>query len=90
MASGLDLALRRHVRDEALGEGIDGAERIGGIRCHVLGLVVGIGLVATEFGIRPELIRDLDTAIAALPDQRGIGLAAIFRLIIRSKIIFMF
>src|SRR5687767_3461438 len=58
---------------------------------QVLGLIVAIFLPPAEFYVTPELIRNLNPAIAALPHQWGEGVAHLLkRLFIGVKIFRVF
>src|SRR5918994_4165447 len=55
---------------------------------HVLRLIVAVLLAVSELEITPERIRDFNSAVTTLPDQRRISVAHLFeRLFLRIEIL---
>src|SRR5687767_12733650 len=87
--SGLDLSFRAHMGGERLGPAVElGEDRL--VLHHVLRLVLAVGNSPAELDVAPESIRHLDAAVAALPDQRSIGVPhALERLPLRIEVLGM-
>src|SRR5207253_4426681 len=71
--AGRDLPLVRDEGGEGVRPGVEGGPDA--LRRHVLGLVVAVFFALAEFGVAPEGVRHLDAAVAALPDEGGVGQA---------------